>query len=176
MPRASRVSLSHLIPHLSLMSRENILSECKRVLIFGVQQDQLSHQKTSILIEMLRQAEKEADPVRFQGIIANIAMNLEGFPAAKPPVEEARHDAGSIIALLPFEHYSLAIDHDAIIIRPSPGGKIPPIILEKIAQIRAKISIEIEVRVSIPEDPTGSDAKIMWVTSQEASFRTGTGY
>lgn len=176
MSRPSRVSLSHLVPHLALMPRENVLSECKRVILFGVQQDQLSHQRVVSLLRMLKQAEGERDPVAFQGIITNMAMSLEGFETVQPPTEPVKHDAASIISFLPFERYSLSLSANAIIARPSPVGKIVPIILEKIAQVRTKVEIGIEVRVSIPCHPTGTDARVMWITSQDASFQTETGY
>lgn len=176
MPRPSRVSLSHLVPHLALMSRESVLSECKRVMLFGVQQDQLSQQRTLSLLRMLKQAEAEHDPASFQGIITNMAMSLEGFEGTRPPIEEAKKDAAGIMALLPFERYSLSLEGRSIIIRPSREGKIVPFILEKISQIRAKVKIDFEVRLSLPDHPCGKDARVMWASSRDVSVKTEVGY
>ena len=120
------ISISHLIPHLSLAPRETMLDECRRVVLRAVATDviPISSRLIESLLDHIDRISATNTPTEFQSAVTNFAMWLEDHPWSPKPDEPVYKDAWTLVEHLSFfERWKMSLNPFVIDVYPSDSGE-----------------------------------------------------
>ncbi len=120
------ISISHLIPHLSLAPREAMLDECRRVVLRAVAMDviPISSRLIDSLLDHIDRVSATQTPTEFQSAVTNFAMWLEDHPWSPRPDEPIYKDAWSLVERLSFlGRWKMTLTPYIIDVFPSDNGE-----------------------------------------------------